>query len=307
MIAKFHALSKRRQGEFFQFAGLLLWAFFPIVTVWVNASIDPIWQAALATLFAVPVFAILLTVKNCWSELQNRAAWLPMIISSLLIGVIFFGLTFTAYRYTTAGNGSIISLSEVLYSFVFFGLIMRHERYTFSAFLGTILMLIGAGLVLFQGSFQPQLGDLILLGALFLTPIGNYFQQQARQHVSSGTIMFFRSALSGICLSIIAFYFNGMPAVNDFSGETLILIAVSGLFFMGISKMLWLEAIHRIPVAHANSISAFTPGLTLALAFFILGEVPTWWQVAGFLPMLAGAWIILNKDFLHTKLAEVSE
>jgi len=161
---------------------------------------------------------------------------------------------------------------------------------------GAILMVIGALLVLFPGQFQVKEGDLIILLATTLPPFGNYYQQRARKKVSSTVIMFYRSFLSSIFLFALASIFEVRPSTSALM-ESGIFILVNGIFLMGLIKILWLEGIHRIPITKAISLTAIAPAFTLLFAYFILGEIPTIWQLSGFLPMFIGIFLITAYKF----------
>lgn len=306
VLAKFQTLSKERQGEAFTISTMLLWGFFPIVSILAYQHVTALFTAVTMTIISSVFFGLVMLARKRFAELSIRAAWRPILWTTFYIVVVTYTLLFFGYAHTTAGSGSIVALSQVLFSIIFFGLVLRTEKYTREALFGSLLMLVGAAIVLFQGSFSLEWGNWLILLAMITAPIGNYYQQQARRLISAETLLFVRSLLGSIFLLPFFFFFDSFEHQTNIAAAIPVLI-IGGVLILGLAKIFWIESIHRISVAKAVSLENFSPFITLIAAFFILGEVPTWWQVAGFLPMLAGAWIILNKDFLHTKLAEVSE
>ena len=160
-----------------------------------------------------------------------------------------------------------------------------------------MLMAVGAFAVLFPGGrLHLNEGDIIILVASAIPPVGNYFAQKAREQVGSNMIMFIRSILSGIFILFMAFLFEPVPVQADVT-NALFFILVNGLLLMGLSKILWIEGIHRIPITKAVALNSVAPAFTLLFAFLIIGEMPSVWQFLGFLPMLIG--IFLLTEYKH--------
>lgn len=75
------------------------------------------------------------------------------------------------------------------------------------------------------------------------------------------------------------------------------LLLLLGVVFFGVHKILWIEGINRIAITKANAIHAIAPIFTLLWVFLWWDESPTLYQVAGFIPILIGAWLVtLKKD-----------
>ncbi len=287
-------ISETRQGDLFMFSNIFLWAFFPIVTKFSLGTISPLFSASASTIFAVLFFVIVLTIQKRWPEVLRRDAWGDIFWTSIFIGVMYYGLIFSALNHTTAGDVSILSLLEILFSFLFLALLLKHEKFIFSQFVGSLFMILGAFLILFHGKFIWNAGDLLVVLAVMIAPFGNIFQQRARHKVSSATIMFFRSLISSIFLFVLAFFMEKIPSREALVGM-LPFFLINGMLMLGLSKIFWTEAIHRIPITRALSLEPVAPLLTLIFAFFFLAETPTIWQILGFLPISGGAYLILRK------------
>jgi drug/metabolite transporter (DMT)-like permease len=252
----------------------------------------------MSTLLAAPIFLTMMIFRGKLQELTNKAAWIPMLGTSLFLVAILHPVMAIGMSQTAAGNASIVGMVEVLYSFLFFGFFLRIEKYSKHAFFGAALMVFGALLLLFHGNFQPHLGDIILIGSLWLAPIGNFFQQQARKLVSTETLLFVRSFIGASLALFAGSFFVPWPSFANLMAVWPYML-VNALLIFGLQKIIWVESINRIPVAKALTLRSLTPAVTIFLAFFILHEQPNWWQILGFLPMAIGAYLILNKDFLH--------
>jgi drug/metabolite transporter (DMT)-like permease len=157
--------------------------------------------------------------------------------------------------------------------------------------IGAILMIIGAVIVLYPNTKELNIGDLfILLGAATI-PFGNFFQRRARSKVSSEVIMFVRSVIATIMISVVILVFKIQMPSNEIQ-KSLTFLVINGVLVLGLSKVFWLEAIHRINVAKAVALNAGAPLITLLFAWAFLHHVPTIWQMVSLIPMFFGVMML---------------
>ncbi|MDD4628391.1 MAG: DMT family transporter [Candidatus Peribacteraceae bacterium] len=288
-----HEFDQVRKGEMFILLSALLWSFFPVITILTFSGVSPLFSAALSPLFAALFFAFRLTWRKEWACLGRRKAWKDILLTSLFIGVILHGLFFLALKITSAGNAAIMGLMEVFFSFFILGLLLKHEPLNRRHILGGACMLTGAAIILLPGVSQWRLGDLLVVVATIFAPFGNRFAQRARVLVSSDCIMFCRSLLSGIILFLLVLWLEPLPSRESFF-SSLGFLVVNGILLFGLSKILWLEGIHRIPITKAISLGSIAPALTLIIAFFVLGEPIFFSQILGLLPIIAGIYFLTH-------------
>ncbi|MFZ2188288.1 MAG: DMT family transporter [Candidatus Moraniibacteriota bacterium] len=282
----FERLERERQGEVIIFSESILWSLFPVITILSLVNISPLLSLAWSTLFAAVFFGIVLSVKNGWKELRNKAAIKDILITTFLLGIVYYGLFFTGLRYTTAGNASLIQLTEIFFSFLFFN-IWRKEYFSLAHIAGAILMLAGSIIIFYPSIHGIQIGDLLILLACFISPFGNYFQRRARKQVKSETILFIRSLISAPVIFILAYLTRVNFSELDL-GKSFVFLIINGFFLLGLSKILWVEGIHRISVTKASALNSVTPLLTLLFAWILLGNIPTKFQLLAFIPMIFG-------------------
>lgn len=282
--------TETQKGELYLLSEILLWSLFPVISILTFTGNSPLESAALSTIIAAIFFAIVVTFKKGWHQLKIRSAWKPILASSLIIGVIFYGLVFTGMEFTTAGNTSIIFLMEIFFAMLILGL-WGKERITRTDLIGGCLMFFGAVIVLYQGTININRGDFIILIATAVPPVGNYFAQQARKLVSSEFMLFIRSFISGIFLLVLSLLID---QEFNFSllESSLPLLLINGILILGLSKIFWTEAIHRISITKAMSLNALVPAFTMTFAYFFLEETPTVWQLLGFLPIFLGVQLL---------------
>lgn len=286
MLKTFHTYSNYNKGLLALSVSIILWSLFPILTKFSFSSIPPLWTASLSTLTAAVFFAIVITGKKTWSEYKTCRVWSALITTSLLIGVIQYGLIFYGLQYTSASNASVCCVAEVLFATI----IMRYinsEKLSIIQYIGMILMVLGVLAVVLPSAQGVNIGDIIIICSYALSPIGNLFAQRAREQLSSAHIMFFRSMLAGIFLTGIAICFEAEWAFGEWP-NWLPLVLINGIIMFGITKLLWVEALHYLPVTLATSLIGVGPFLTMIFAVLILGEQSSLLQWLGLIPLILG-------------------
>ena len=261
----------------------------------IKQAFPPIFFVAVVTAIAA-VMIFIWAAKKGQLRVWKSTGLKPMLWATLLISVAFYSLLFTGLKYTTAGNASLLMMSEVAYTFVVMHFI-NHERYNRIAVKGALLMMLGAVLVIFPGTFVPNWGDLIILGACALPPMGNYFQKQARKTLTSTQMLLIRSVLGAVFLFALSAVLEG----NLIGNFQLVqpywwLLAMFAFVCFVLNKIFFFESMHRLPIALTIAVTiCLLPVFTIVLAYFILGEVPTWWQIGGLVPLCMGVWLVLFK------------
>ena len=283
-------LSHERKGEVSIFLSALLWGLTPVVIILSYSSLSPLTSLYLSTLLATMFFAIVLWAKGKFSEVKDAEAFEDIVKATLINGIFYFVLYFFGLKYTSAGNISIIALTETFFSYIFFN-IWKKEYISLNHIIGCVLMLLGALIVLLPNFYRFQWGDILILIAALIAPFGNFFQRRARRRVGSETIMFVRSGLTALVIFIVALLVGegiSLPAIT----KSVWYLLISGLVMFGFTKILWLEGIHRISVTKSNALSAVSPLFTLIFAWLILNQFPTLWQMLSILPMFVGMFLL---------------
>lgn len=293
-------LTQERKGELFIFFEAVLWGLFPVITILSLNSLSPLVSLGWSTLFAALFFAVVLSVKKKWHEIKNVPALKNILWATFFIGITYYLLSFFGLRYTSAGNASIISLTEVFFSYLFFQ-VWRKDSMPVWHVIGAILVIAGALIVLYPNVTQFRLGDILILGAALVAPFGNFFQQKARKIVDAATIMFVRSLISTFIIFILAYLFKADPFHFNLKGALLFLV-INGVLLLGLSKILWIEGIHRISVTKSNALSGISPLIALLSAWVFLHNLPTIWQLLSFIPMGLGVVLLGASDNNHRGL-----
>lgn len=292
-------LSTQRTGELYIIGGVLLWGLFPIFAQISYANVSPFTSLAVSSMFSASFFAVILTVRHRWYELFHKQALLYALYSTLIVGVIYYLLYFMSLHYSSAGNISILALSEAFFSFLLFH--VWHKKYIPKVHIvGAVLILLGAVIVLARSFTVLHIGDLLILLASAIVPFGNFFVQKARRLVQTETLMFVRGIVGSFIIFLLSFPLHATSTLPNVIHSLPFLMA-NGIFILGLSTLLWVEGIHRIPVAKGNALSALGPLVTLFFVWIVFKTSPTLLQLVSFIPMFAGVQLNSKKVLNHSK------
>jgi drug/metabolite transporter (DMT)-like permease len=285
--------AEKRKGDWFVLSGTVLWSFFPIVTVLSYAKLPALVSLGWTTVFAAIFFGAVVLYRKRWREFRNPLLWKYIFFITLFVGVLYYGLYFLGLQRTTPGNASIIALFEVCTTFVLFN-IVRKETISFAHICGAACMVVGALIVLAPNFSGINIGDFLVLAATFCSPFGNIYQRKARAIASSETIMFLRSMLSVLVIFLLAYALRIHAPLSDVR-VALPFLLVNGILLFGVSKLFWIEAIHRISVTKAVALQSLAPFLTLLFAWMLLRENPSAWQLVSLVPFMLGTLLLTDQ------------
>jgi drug/metabolite transporter (DMT)-like permease len=278
-----------RMGEIIILSQAVIWALFPVFTKLSFASFSPILSLAWTTLFSAFFFLAVAIYRKSWTNFFKKELLLSLLWASLIIGVLLYFLYFIGLKYTSAGNAGIIATFEILFTFLFFN-VWRGEFLDKKHLLGAILMFASVVIILSPNFSSLHAGDLLILMGFIMAPLANHFQKKLRQHIASEQILLFRTVIATPVLFLLAYFIEGnlaLPAKINWPAFLL-----NALILFGLTKLLWVEAIHRISVTKAISLSSISPIFTLLFAFLILKDYPTTIQLVSLPLALAGVYFL---------------
>jgi len=283
--------AKTWQGEAFVFGLSLIEAAFPLFAMFTVTALGAIHAYFYSLIIATILLAVWVVLRKKTSELHFRHAYKNLALTSLFITTLF-SLVFIALQYTTPSHVMIILFLQVLFSYLFLG---RRSQETLPKvhLAGVFLMTLGAMIILFPSDLKINPGDYLVLLAAMIAPIANLYQKRARQQVSSETILFVRSLIALPFLYVLALFLEPSPSWQAIQTQWLWLFLTGFLVFI-VAKLMWIEALHRLPITKVNALFAFSPLLTILLVYLFLDQSPAWIQLFGALPIVIGS-ILLTR------------
>jgi drug/metabolite transporter (DMT)-like permease len=282
-------MSSERQGEWYAVAIALLESLFPIFSICILVNIEPLFTYAFSIMVANIIFVAMISYQKSWSEFLVKEAWKDMLWLTFYITSLFI-LIMLGLQYTSAGNMAVIISLQLFFSYLYFS-VFGTEKMTIIHSLGALFMGIGAIVILFPNELTLNKGDGLIFLAAIIAPLVSKYQKQARVFVSAKTILAFRNILALPFVLLFAFYMESIPtltAVLDVSG----FIVLNGVLIFTLSKLLFVEALNLIGITKLLALVSFMPIFTLIFAYIMLGEVPTFVQSIGVIPIVLGSYFI---------------
>ncbi len=285
-------MTEQRKGELYMLGLALLESWFPILSIVAIKQIGALHTYAFSLFVSIFFFVAIMIRKNLFSELKNRAAHKYLLLTSFWISILFV-LVFWGMQYTSAGNMSVIIFMQVLFSYLYFNVFGDEKMHLLHTF-GAVIMGIGALVILVPDDMVFNKGDVLIMIGAAIAPIANYYSKKTRTFCSSETILGFRSMIAFPVIMIMAWMFE--PAVDMKSLlKALPYLFLIGFLIFGVSKILRMEALHRIDITKLSALLAIIPMITMFFAYFYLGEVPEFRQMLGVIPVLLGGYILTRR------------
>ena len=288
--------SRFRQG-LWPYAMILAAAFIlasnHIIGRWVQGDMPPMgvgfWRLAIATVVLMPFAG-----RSVWAKRGLiREHWKLFLVMAVALGPFGNAAVYVAYHFTTAINGGVVSTAQpvatVLITFFVF-----KESITRVQTLGIILATVGVFVIISRGdlailaTLKPNIGDLIMLAAMFGFAVHNSLLRKIPSSFTTAEIL-----LSVQCFSMLVMLplyvtetivFKPMPvtweaaAVMAWLGIGVAIVAVG---FTNTSVL----AIGANKATISNYIRAL---ITALLAVLILGERLEVFHLVAFAFVVAG-------------------
>lgn len=282
-------MTKEREGELLMIGLSILESWFPILSIVAISYIGALHTYAFSLFISLFFFLTLMFKKNLFIELKNKDAYKDLLLTSFWITTLF-ALVFIGMQFTTAGNMSVIIFTQLFFSYLYFN-VFGDEKISFLHSIGAFIMGIGAIIILIPDDLTFNKGDLIILVAAAIAPVANFYSKRARGHCSSITILGFRTIIALPVIALLAWIIE--PEISlEALDKALPYVALIGLVVFGFSKILWMEALHRISITKISAMIALVPPMTLLFAFIYLNEIPEFRQILGIIPVLIGGYLL---------------
>ncbi|MFH1744729.1 MAG: DMT family transporter [bacterium] len=300
-------MSKKQEniGVIFALASAAMWGMFPVLVNQGTQSIPPITFAAITTLFAAGGSFIYAATEGELHELKNKKAYVPLIMVTFLIVIIPYILFFIGSSKTSGMNSSLLLLSEIIFMLLFTPFI--GEKNTAKKLLGSLGIFAGALLILYNGKFDLNTGDLLIIASAVTYPVGNFYAKKALNSFSPAIVLFARFLLGGLFILAVALIVEPQANISDIVSTHWRLILFTGLILLGLSKILWYEGLKRLDISKAISLSATFPLFSLIILIGFFKETPSSFQWIGIIIMAIGVYFSIKRasvDSASTKYAD---
>ncbi len=284
------------------FTGMILWGLYPIFTHKYIMGLNPMLLVSISTLTASIPFIIQLIAKNELSQLFSIKILRTLIFVALFtaVGQAFL---FIGTKLTSGTNTGLLLQSEPIYSLIL-GAIFLGEVISGGQVLATLLMVLGAMIIVYKGGSNINLGDILILLSPLIFQISHFIGKTLlNKKVDVNLILAGRQFFGGMMLLLFTFFTN-KNAISLFSYQS-----VSIGFFLGIIAAIvalcWYTSIKKIPVSVASSFLPLTALVSLVASVVYLKEAVSIQQYIGFVLIVCGMlWQthIINNKFENIQM-----
>lgn len=289
-------------GIIFALTGAAMWGIFPVLVNRGAQNIPPIMFAAIATLLAAFGSFIYASLKGKLHELKNKKSYSSLLMVTLCIVIIPYILFFIGASKTSGINSSLLLLSEIIFTLLFTPLI--GEKTTTKKLIGAMGVFIGAILILYNGTFTLNAGDILIVFSTATYPIGNFYAKKALNYVSPAIILLVRFFLGGFFIFSIALLAESQSNTTQIIIQNWEIVLFTGLVLLGIGKVIWYEGLKRLDISKAISLSMTFPLFSLIVLIAFFKEIPSTYQWAGILVMTLGVYFSIKRQSIDPALTK---
>ncbi len=250
-----------------------------------TAANDPLQVAVIVTLFAALAAAVVLAMRGRLLELfmgPDAIAFCALGALGTMVPTVLF---FSGTARTSAIDAALCLQTEPVFSLLLSWLVLGH-RLTLRRTLSAGVLLVGLALSAASGANRDIVGVCMLLATPLAWQASHLLVLRRLVTASPETLTGARYLWGGVWLGIAAIgsaaLFDRAPfRVADPRAE-LPLLAFQGVALYFVGTMLWYQVIARLDLARATAIVVpSVPVLSTAVAYLLLGEIPTTRQLAG--------------------------
>jgi len=286
--------SREAHGAALALLSAALWGVFPVMVNRGSHHIPPLLFAAISTLLAAAGSLGYAAFKGQLYELRNRESYASLFMITLCIVIIPYTLFFIGAGKTSGMNTSLLLLSEIIFTLLFTPFI--GEKTTIEKLIGAFGVFCGAALILFHGSFKLNTGDVLVILSTASYPVGNFYAKKALTRVSPSVILLVRFFLGSLFLFLLSMFVESSSTVSAVIATNWPLLSLTGFVLLGAGKIVWYEALNRVDISKAISLSMTFPLFSLIILTGFYNEPISHQQAMGIAVMLVGVFFSAKRS-----------
>ena len=249
----------------------------------------------LACLIAVVCFRISFGKSGKWQKLFRKDVW-PKALGMGTFGTALpMTIFMVALNYTTPVNAAIANQFEIIYSLILAAILLK-ERPTLKQIGGSILILLGVGLIILEGGTTLQAkGDFLVISCLWMYQISHIFAKKLPADLEPQTIAAARALYALPALGILCICLSFIQGPLQFNGSVFILwiaLLVSAIVNYFLGNCYWYQAIRHMDLSKATAIILSYPVMTYILSVTFGQDRITIYKIIGMILAVGGAYIV---------------
>lgn len=258
---------------------------------YVTSALFLFWTCLLAVL----CFRIYFGKSGEWDKLFRKDVW-PKALGMGTFGTALpMTIFMVALNYTTPVNAAIANQFEIIYSLILSAIILK-EHPSLKQIAGSILILLGVGLIILEGGTSLQAkGDLLVISCLWMYQVSHIFAKKLPTDLEPQTIAAARAlyALPALGLLCIVLSLIQGPLQFNAKAPTLwLVLGASALINYFLGNCYWYQAIRHMDLSKATAIILSYPVMTYILSVLFGQDRITVYKITGMILAVGGAYIV---------------
>ncbi len=230
---------------------------------------------------------------NGWKIILDKKLFWQFMAVGTLGTALPMTVFMIALNYTTPTNGAILNQFEIVYAILLSWIFLK-ERPTWPQVGGSLLVIAGVTLLLWQAGFTVQLkGDLMIIGCLWMFQLSHIFAKKLPaemdpQLIAAARALFALPALFFLIIYVVCsqgLVFTPAPML-----WWMLLFSAVINYFLGNS--FWYYAIRNMELGKASAIILSYPVMTFILSVLLGQDSINLFKVLGLILAMAGAYIV---------------
>ena len=262
-------------------------------------SLDPTVFTAVRAVVVGLVFLLLSLITGGFKKGRLKVNWKYLALIAIIGGSFAFLLFFTGLKFTTGGRAAFLHKTLPLYVAVFAFIIVR-EKIPRKQIFALVIMFLGT-IILFSAKINPaelwmnpQLGDLLIIGATVFWALENVIARKAMVNGETNfMVSFARMFFGGLILFGVVLLLGKFDILLSLAAQQWGNIFVSVAILFGY-VLFWYWSIRYINVSKAATLLLLAPVISLILGVLWLGEPVPALQLFGSALILIGAYFVVG-------------
>jgi drug/metabolite transporter (DMT)-like permease len=256
-----------------------------------RGQVDPLTLNFLRWLIAFAILAPFAWKRADFAVLRRE--WRLILALGATGLACFHTLTYHALRSTTAAN-ALLMLSLIPIATLLGSALLWRERPTVGQIGGTAISVVGAAVLITRGDLAGVLahglnaGDLWMLLGVAIWAAYTLLLRRCPADLPPLVTLAASAAAALALMAVPLALLTPTPIAALASPSVLLSVGYIAVFASVVAFLLWLRGVAQIGPARAGQFLHLMPIFGAALAFILLGEVPTAVQVAGAVLVLSG-------------------
>lgn len=262
----------------------------------IKQYVSPVMGAMLVlSIAAAEVGLYLVWRRNIrWSLL--RRYWLFFAIIGFLVAAST-AANYAAVAFIDPGTASLLGKTGILFSLAL-SLFWLRETLTRSEAVGSVITLIGVGVISFQPGDYWQLGSLLVLASSFMYALHAAVIKRYGGEMEFSNFFFFRVAGTA---SFLLLFVVGLGEWQWPSRQSWPVLVAAGTVDVVISRVLYYWTLRRWQMNYHTIVLSLSPAMTILVAFLLFGTQPTVQGWVGGVIALAGVLLVTTSQQRLTK------